>query len=63
MSEPIHKRVRITATVTATAFVVEYDNGEVEIDELDEVDEILGFCVTTDLDYQGGKQAKISCSL
>ena len=50
MSEPIHKRVRITATVTATAFVVEYDNGEVEIDELDEVDEILDFDVTADLD-------------
>lgn len=48
MSKPIHKRVRITATVTA--FVVEYDNGEVEIDELDEVDEILDFDVTDDLD-------------
>ena len=50
MSEPIHKRARITATVTATAFVVEYDNGEVEIDELDEVDEILDFDVVADLD-------------
>ena len=51
MSEPIHKRVRITATVAATAFVVEYDNGEVEIDELDEVDEILDFDVTADLNW------------
>lgn len=50
MSEPIHKRVRITATVTATAYVVEYENGEVEIDELDEVDEILDFDITADLD-------------
>ncbi|MBD5087396.1 MAG: hypothetical protein HDT30_01095 [Clostridiales bacterium] len=51
MSEPIqHKKVKVTATVTATAFVTEYANGETEIDELDEVVEILDYDVIADLD-------------
>lgn len=49
MSEPIHKMVRVTATVTGIASVVEYSNGEVEIEELEEVDEVLDFDVTADL--------------
>jgi len=44
------KRVKISATVTATAYVTEYDNGEVEFDELDEVLEVEDYEVVADLD-------------
>jgi len=41
--------VKIVATVTATASVVEYENGDMELEELHEVDEVLDFDVTSDL--------------
>ena len=44
------KRVKITATVTATAYVNEYDNGDTELDELDEVLDIEEYEVVADLD-------------
>jgi len=44
------KRVKITATVTATAYVTEYDNGETEFDELDEILEVEDYEVLADLD-------------
>lgn len=46
----IRKKVKITATVTATAYVKEYDNGETELDELDEVLDVEDYEVLTDLD-------------
>ncbi len=46
----IRKKVKITATVTATAYVKEYDNGEFELDELDEVLDVEDYEVMADLD-------------
>lgn len=44
------KRVKISATVTATAYVWEYDNGEIELDELDEVIDVDDYEVEARLD-------------
>lgn len=44
------KRVKISATVTATAWIKEYPNGEIELDELDEVTEVDEFEVVSELD-------------
>ena len=45
-----HKKVKITATVTATAYITEYDNGDTELDELDEILEVDEYEVISDLD-------------
>ena len=45
-----HKRVKITVTVTATAYITEYDNGDTELDKLDEVLDIEDYEVFTNLD-------------
>ena len=45
-----HKKVKVAATVTATAYIVEYDNGDTELDELDEILEVNEYEVISDLD-------------
>ena len=44
------KKVKVAATVTATAYIIEYDNGDTELDELDEVLEVDEYEVVSDLD-------------
>ena len=44
------KRVKIVATITATAYVNEYDNRDTELDEFDEVLDIYEYEVVADLD-------------
>ena len=46
----MRKRVKILATITATAYVKEYGNGEIEFDELDEVLKVEEYEVVADLD-------------
>lgn len=44
------KRVKISATITATAWVKEYPNGDIELDELDEVLDVDDFEVVAEYD-------------
>lgn len=44
------KQVKITATITATAYVRQYDNGETELDELNEVLDVEEYEVVADID-------------
>lgn len=44
------KRVKISATVTATAYIWQYDNGETELDETDEVLDVDEYEVVAELD-------------
>lgn len=45
-----HKKVKITTKVTTTAYIVEYDNGDTDLDELDEILEVNEYEMISDLD-------------